>query len=39
MVPLGRFADPKEVHAAVKFIFENDFFTGRCLELDGGMNI
>ena len=39
MVPVGRFADPKEVYSAVKFIFENDFFTGRCLELDGGMNI
>ena len=39
MVPVGRFADPTEVYSAVKFIFENDFFTGRCLELDGGMNI
>jgi 3-oxoacyl-[acyl-carrier protein] reductase len=39
MVPLGRFADPKEIYEAVRFIFENDFFTGRCIELDGGMNL
>jgi 3-oxoacyl-[acyl-carrier protein] reductase len=25
-------------HAAI-FIAENDFFTGRCIDLDGGMRI
>jgi NAD(P)-dependent dehydrogenase (short-subunit alcohol dehydrogenase family) len=28
-----------EETAAVGFIFENEFFTGRCLELDGGLRL
>jgi 3-oxoacyl-[acyl-carrier protein] reductase len=38
-IPLGRLATPAEVAAAVEFIFSNDFFTGRTLELDGGMRL
>jgi 3-oxoacyl-[acyl-carrier protein] reductase len=38
-VPLGRLAEPDEIARAVEFIFENDFFTGRCLELDGGLRL
>ena len=30
---------PEEIAHAVRFIFENDFFTGRCLEVDGGLRI
>ena len=39
MVPLGRFAQPEEIFSAVRFIFENEFFTGRCVDVDGGMVI
>ena len=36
-VPLRRAAAPYEVFLAVKFIFECDYFTGRCIDVDGGM--
>jgi 3-oxoacyl-[acyl-carrier protein] reductase len=36
-VPLKRLGQPEEIAHAVQFIFENDFFTGRCLEVDGGL--
>jgi 3-oxoacyl-[acyl-carrier protein] reductase len=36
-VPLKRLGQPEEIAHAVLFIFENDFFTGRCLEIDGGL--
>jgi 3-oxoacyl-[acyl-carrier protein] reductase len=36
-VPLKRLGDPTEVAQAARFIFENDFFTGRCIDLDGGL--
>jgi len=38
-VPLGRLGEPEEIAAAVDFIFRNEFFTGRCLELDGGLRL
>ena len=38
-VPLQRLGEPAEIAAAVGFIFSNDFFTGRCLEVDGGLRI
>ena len=38
-VPLTRLGKPEEIAAAVLFIFENDFFTGRCLEVDGGLRL
>jgi 3-oxoacyl-[acyl-carrier protein] reductase len=38
-VPLGRLAEASEISHAVGFIFENDFFTGRCLEIDGGLRL
>jgi 3-oxoacyl-[acyl-carrier protein] reductase len=36
-VPLTRLGEPPEIADAVGFIFENDFFTGRCLDIDGGL--
>jgi len=36
-VPLKRLGHPEEIAQAVMFVFENDFFTGRCLEVDGGL--
>ena len=38
-VPLRRLADPAEMGHSVKFIFENDYFTGRTIELDGGTRV
>jgi 3-oxoacyl-[acyl-carrier protein] reductase len=38
-VPLKRLGLPQEIANAVLFIFENDFFTGRCLEIDGGLRL
>src|SRR5450631_903473 len=38
-VPLKRLGRPEEIAQAVLFIFENDFFTGRCLEVDGGLRL
>lgn len=38
-VPLGRLGEPEEIAAAVDFIFRSDFFTGRCLEVDGGLRL
>src|SRR5580658_211085 len=38
-VPLKRMGLPEEIAHAVLFIFENDFFTGRCVEVDGGLRL
>jgi 3-oxoacyl-[acyl-carrier protein] reductase len=38
-VPLRRLGEADEIAHAVSFIFENDFFTGRCLEIDGGLRL
>src|SRR5581483_967073 len=33
-VPLKRFGEPEEVAAAAAFIVSNDYFSGRCIDLD-----
>ncbi len=38
-IPLGRLGEPAEIAHAVGFIFENDLFTGRCLEVDAGLRL
>jgi len=38
-VPVGRLGRPDEIAHAARFIFENDFFSGRIIELDGGLRI
>ena len=38
-VPLRRLGEVSEIAHAAVFIAENDFFTGRCIDLDGGMRI
>ncbi len=35
-VPLKRLAEPAEIADAAAFVIENEFFTGRCLDIDGG---
>ena len=38
-VPLRRAAEPREIYLALKFIVECDYFTGRCIDVDGGISI
>lgn len=38
-VPLGRAGSPAEIFAGVKFIIECDYFTGRVLDIDGGLRL
>jgi len=36
-VPLRRVGEPNEIFLGIKFIVECDYFTGRCLDIDGGL--
>ena len=36
-VPCGRIGDPEDIWLAVKFVIECDYFTGRCVDVDGGL--
>ena len=38
-VPLKRIGEPEEMYLAVKFIIENDYFTGRVIDVDGGLRL
>ena len=38
-IPLRRMGKPEEIAHSVAYIFENDYFTGRILELDGGLRL
>jgi len=38
-IPLHRLGQPEEIGHTVVFIFENDYLTGRVIELDGGIRI
>ncbi|NKB69709.1 MAG: SDR family oxidoreductase [Candidatus Latescibacteria bacterium] len=38
-IPLGRIGDPYDIWLGVKFILENSYFTGRCLDIDGGLTM
>ncbi|MCG7496236.1 SDR family oxidoreductase [Vibrio sp. Of7-15] len=39
MVPLGRLGEAQEIAQSVRFIIENDYYTGRVLETDGGIRL
>lgn len=36
-IPMRRLGEPSEIFAGVRFILECDYFTGRCLDIDGGL--
>ncbi|MFZ5722809.1 MAG: SDR family NAD(P)-dependent oxidoreductase [Pseudomonadota bacterium] len=36
-VPLRRLGEPVNIAQTAAFIFENDYFTGRCIDTDGGL--
>jgi 3-oxoacyl-[acyl-carrier protein] reductase len=38
-IPLGRIGDPDEIAATVQFILENDYVSGRCFDVDGGLRL
>ncbi|MCW4153364.1 SDR family oxidoreductase [Halomonas sp. 18H] len=38
-VPLKRLGQPEDIAASVAFIIENDYFTGRLIECDGGLRL
>jgi len=36
-VPLRRIGEPEEMYMTIKFIVENEYFTGRTIDVDGGL--
>lgn len=38
-IPLKRLGTPEEIGHTVTYIMENDYFTGRCIDMDGGIRI
>ena len=38
-IPLQRIGDPDEIAKAVQFIFENDYVSGRCIDVDGALRL
>ncbi len=38
-IPVGRLGEMEEISKTAQFIIANDFFTGRVIEVDGGMRI
>lgn len=39
MIPLKRLGEPSEIGMTATYIVENDYFTGRTIEMDGGIRI
>ena len=38
-IPAGRVGDPDEIALTVQFILENDYVSGRCFDIDGGLRL
>jgi 3-oxoacyl-[acyl-carrier protein] reductase len=38
-VPVGRVGEPEDIWLGLKFILECDYFNGRVLDIDGGLNM
>jgi len=38
-IPAQRIGDPDEIAHAVQFIFENDYISGRCIDVDGALRL
>lgn len=38
-VPLRRVGTPDEIFAGIRFIIECDYFTARCIDIDGGLRL
>jgi 3-oxoacyl-[acyl-carrier protein] reductase len=38
-IPLKRMGEPDEIAKTVEFIFENDYVSGRCFDIDGALRL
>ena len=38
-IPLRRMGDPDDIAKTVQFIFENDYVSGRCFDIDGALRL
>jgi 3-oxoacyl-[acyl-carrier protein] reductase len=38
-IPLGRTGEPDEIATTVQFILENDYISGRCIDVDGALRL
>jgi 3-oxoacyl-[acyl-carrier protein] reductase len=38
-IPLRRIGEPDEIAQTVQFILENDYISGRCFDIDGGLRL
>ncbi len=38
-IPASRIGDPDEIAQTVQFILENDYVSGRCFDIDGGLRL
>ena len=38
-IPVRRMGDPDEIAKTVQFIFENDYISGRCIDVDGALRL
>ncbi len=38
-IPLRRIGEPDEIAKTVQFIFENDYISGRCIDVDGALRL
>ena len=39
MIPLKRMGEPAEIGHTALYVFENDYYTGRIMEMDGGLRL
>ncbi len=39
VIPAQRLGEPDEIAKAVEFIFDNDYVSGRCIEVDGALRL
>ena len=39
MIPVRRIGEPEDIWQAVKFVFECEYFNGRCIDVDGGLSM
>lgn len=38
-IPVGRIGVPEDIWLAVRFVIECDYFSGRCIDVDGGLTM
>ena len=39
MIPARRLGEPEEIAQTAAYIFETEYFNGRCIEMDGGLRV